>query len=606
VALGGPADRATGPASAPRTLSAVPAEPSRRPRRHTGRWVVLLVVVVGLAWAGAAAFLLVQARRHADAGLEKLQAARERLTPTELIRGKGLGQLEAAQRDFGRAHSEAGSPLVAPFKVLPFVGRQVRSVDALTGSAAHVVTVGAHAMRESRREVDQKPLPGPARVALVDHVGAIADRSRRNLRSVDLGPDHALLGPLAHARERFASELSRLRTALDDVGSAATGVGQMVRGPSHYLVFAANNGEMRAGSGMLLSVGVLTFENGRFSLGEMVATGDITLPAGAVPIGGDLAARWGWADPNQEWRNLMMSPRFDANAALATRMWKALTGTELDGVIAIDPIALRSLLAAEGPVTVDGQQIDEHNVVGELLFNQYVGVTNDNPVDQARRERLSRIARATVGGLDQQGWDAGTLVDQLRIAGEGRHVLAWSSRPAQQRAWKAAGISGQLGADSVLVAVLSRSGNKLDQFVTLDDRIEMTPGPVDDDVTLHLVVTNGAPPGIPLFVGGAFPGVGLQEGEYKGILSVDLPGTARDSHIDEGAPLVAVGPDGPARVVATEIRLARGQRREVLVHFKLPRGARALRIEPSARVPAIQWQYGADKWTDDSARTVRW
>jgi len=563
-------------------------------------------VIVGLAWVGMVAVLLVQARHHANAGLEKLRAARESLTPTELIRGKGLGRLEAAQREFDRAHSEAGSPLITPFEVLPFVGRQVRSIDALTGSAAHVMSVGTHVMRDSRRELDQKPPAGQARVTLVQHVGVIADRSRRDLRSVDLGPGRALVGPLAHARDRFASELTRLRGALDDVSSATAGVGEMLRGPSHYLVLAANNGEMRAGSGMLLSVGVLTLENGHLSLGDMVPTGEITLPAGAVPLSGDLAARWGWVDPNQEWRNLMMSPRFDANAELATRMWKARSGTDVDGAIAIDPIALRSLLAAEGPVTVDGQQIDEHNVVGELLYNQYVGITNEDPVEAARRERLSKIARATVDGLEQRGWDAGTLVDQLRIAGEGRHVLAWSSRPEQQRAWKAAGISGELRSDSALVAVLSRSGNKLDQFVTLDGRVEITAGAADRDVTLRLDVANVAPPDIPLLVGGAFPGTGLQEGEYKGIVSVDVPGPARNVHIDQGAPLVAVGPDGSARVVATDIRLARGQRREVLVHFKLPLVVRELRIEPSARVPSVQWQFRADRWTDDSARTVRW
>ena len=40
-----------------------------------------------------------------------------------------------------------------------------------------------------------------------------------------------------------------------DVDDASTGIAQMAQGPSKYLVLAANNAEMRAGSGMLLSAG---------------------------------------------------------------------------------------------------------------------------------------------------------------------------------------------------------------------------------------------------------------------------------------------------------------------------------------------------------------
>ena len=138
---------------------------------------------------------------------------------------------------------------------------------------------------------------------------------------------------------------------------------KLLRGPSKYLVLAANNAEMRAGSGTLLSAGILTVQDGKFSLGDMRSTGDLTLPSGAVPVPGALAALWGFVDPTQDLRNLGTSPRFDVTGPLGAQMWKSLTGEQVDGVLALDPVTLQALIAAEGPVTVDGVQLNADNVV---------------------------------------------------------------------------------------------------------------------------------------------------------------------------------------------------------------------------------------------------
>src|SRR5439155_12845771 len=135
-------------------------------------------------------------------------------------------------------------------------------------------------------------------------------------------------------------------------------VAGLLGGPHRYLVFAANNSEMRAGSGMFLSVGVMTTSNGTIELSDMEPTGDLPVPPGKVPISGDLAARWGWIKPTEDFRNLMVSPRFDLMAPLAAQMWQAVGRPPVDGVLALDPIMLRAMLAATGPVDVNGLHID--------------------------------------------------------------------------------------------------------------------------------------------------------------------------------------------------------------------------------------------------------
>lgn len=576
------------------------------PRRRRLWPYLLLFALLLLAWFAASTVSLLRARHDANLGMDQVRLARSTLTPTDVVRGRGAGFLAAARADFARAHHRVGAPWVAPLKFLPVVGRQVRSIDALTGSAEHVVAVGSDAMLRSRQELDAQVATGGSRLNQIRAIGLIADDSAHQLQHVDLGPRNALIGPLRDARDKFSGDLEKLRRAFGDVGSASAGLDQLLNGPSHYLLVAANNGEMRNGSGMWLSVGMLDFLGGRFNLHDMRSTGDLALDPPGVPLTGDLAARWGWSVPNQEWRNLMLSPQLPENAELAARMWQAAGNTPVDGILVIDPVGLQALLTASGPVNVEGRRIDAENVVQYVLHDQYLGVPIAGDKQGQRREQLSTIARSALAAIDQHGWNATDLVDRLRQVAQGRHVLAWSDKPAQQRAWAAAGIDGQLTGNSLMVSVLNRGGNKVDQHLHTDVVFSTTASQSGTDVRLQVTLSNTAPVNDPPYVLGPFPGTGLGPGDYYGILAVTLPGSAGNARIDNGAPLVAAGPDGPTRVVATYVSVPRGTQKTTTLQFALPRSARSVVVESSARVPGERWQAGTLQWVDTGAQVVTW
>src|SRR5262245_45141001 len=152
--------------------------PPARPRRSRRRWIVLIIVIFVVTWSVVAAFQLLQARSHAQRGLDELETAQQDLGPAELIRGKGLDRMKAAQSEFDQAASAGDSIFLKPFEIVPFVGRQVRSVDALTGSAAEVVRVGIDAMESSTARLQEPTAAGPDRVRLVRELGAIAAKAR--------------------------------------------------------------------------------------------------------------------------------------------------------------------------------------------------------------------------------------------------------------------------------------------------------------------------------------------------------------------------------------------------------------------------------------------
>ena len=373
-------------------------------------------------------------------------------------------------------------------------------------------------------------------------------------------------------------------------------------------MLAANNGEMRAGSGMFLAAGVATFANGSFTMGPMVPTPTIDVPAGAVPLPPDFAKLWGWVAPSQSWRNLATTPRFDVTAPLAAQMWQAVTGQSVDGVLAVDPQALQALLAAQGPIQASGQQLSGDNIVEYLLLDQYDGVPANVGDQQDRLDQLSSVARATVDALADRPWQAAPLISHLADVGKGRHVLAWAEDPVEEKAWKAAGISGELKTKSLAVSIMNFGGNKLDQFLHVDATLsirQLSSGAnaAHLDIRMH----NVAPTGLPGYVAGPNPATTLAEGEYQGILAVNVPGYASLPVLHGVAPLLVAGVDGPTKVVAGGyFQVPRGQTLDASLDFTLPANVHSVEIEPSARIPAINWHFRGQDVDDTRSRQFSW
>lgn len=575
-------------------------EPGGRRRGRARRWILAAVAL----WLAAAGVLLALAGLEARAGLRAAERAREAAS-VDVTSSPALDELRRADDRFGRAAARAGSPVVAPLKVLPVLGRQIRSLDALATGAAEVAGVSARALEAGQEALATTPAGRDHAPELLRTLGGIATDADRELAGVDLGPDEALVGPLGSAHNTLAARLAELRSGLSRGAAGARAAAELLAGPRRYLILAANNAEMRAGTGMFLSAGVLETGHGGLLLSPFRRTEELALPPGAASLSGDLADRWGWLKPNEEWRNLGVSPRFDATAPLAAAMWEAGGGEPVDGVLAVDPLALRAILVAVGPVEVEGRTVGADDVVDRLLHDQYLQFADD-PAQTARREELGLIAGAVMQAVDTRDWKADELGRELAAAARGRHVLAWSRHEAEQAGWVAAGIDGSLREDSVLVAVLNRGGNKLDRFLRVGADLDLQRlGAVTRGV-LTLTLRNQTPLGEPPYVAGPHPDSGAAEGEYVGLVAVSLPAGARDARFEGHDALAVAGPDGPTRVVAVPAQVPRDEEVTLVVRFELPYTGGSLRIEPTARVPGVAWSSGDDHWEDGGRHELRW
>jgi hypothetical protein len=575
----------------------------RRRRRLIVGGTILAVVLV---WMAILATKAVSAYHHDQQGLAALQQVRSALGPDDLTSTASVDRLQGARAQFDAAGADLSSPLFGPISIVPVVGRQLRSVRALSTAAGTVSGVGSSFINQVHGVLHQPHGAGPDRVTSLHELSAVSSSAERQLAHVDTGPSQALVAPLASKHGEFIGQLDEARSRLTNSTGVSAAVATILQGPQTYLVLASNNAEMRAGSGAFLDVGTATTSDGSVHLGSFEPSGEHPLPVGAVAVSGDLERNWGWLNPSLDLRNLGLTPQFDVTAPLAARMWTGLTGQPVNGVIALDVAGLQKLLEATGPVVADGQTVSAGNVEQFLLHDQYAGLTDNAADANDRQDALGTLSRAVLDQLQGQTIDITSLAKAMTGAVAGRHLMIWSSDPAAQAAWVASGASGSLTARSVSVSLINLGGNKLDQFVPVQVAVSTAPSGPDTAVRMTALVVNHTPPGQSQFIAGPFPGVPVGYGGYRGLVAVNLPATASRITMTGVGPLAVRGAEGPTALVAAPITVPEGSAATVGIRFVMPGSHGSVTILPSARIPPEEWTFHGTTVSDTGATTIRW
>lgn len=562
-----------------------------------------------IAWSTWVIWTILSVRSEASAARVQVQAERD-VDARSFLDGDTNAELATYAEQFAGLEERLDHPLLAPVRWVPVAGRQLDAARHQMGAAATGLRAAAAIGEQLRPLVRRGMSAGPERVETLRSVERTVRDGARELRGLDLGPGDHLIGALSDSRGEFAEAQSEAVATLDRTAAMSAGLARFFEGPSDYLLFAANNAQMQNGQGMFLSVGVLHVEDGRMDLGPVESINSLPEVQSPVPLEADLAARWGWLDPNTDLRHLGLSARFPVTGRTATELWAALGKPEVDGALVVDPLMMEAIMQTTGPVRVAEKTWTPDEVVRYTLHDQYqvyLGGAKDSSYTSDRRDELDGIARAVIDSFEQLTEVKPEFLDDIRRSAGGRHLLVWSADPVVQRGFEAAGVDGQISPDSLLLSLVNRSGNKLDWFMRTSTELTIEEGDGGFDAVLAVTVTNQAKPEArePQYVIGPYPGSGLDPGEYLGLVTLNLPEGATNSRFDGVDPLAVSGADGRNRTIAAWVRLAPGTSTTLVARFRLPATATVLRIEPSARVHPTRWSVaGGPSWKDDDRRTL--
>ncbi len=572
------------------------------------------LLLIGL-WVAWVAWTLISIRADARAADRRLSATRAGMDVEAMLDGEGIDALARSVADLEDIAGRLDSPGLFPLRFMPIAGRQLSAASHQADAAVTGLQTAVDVSDQLRRFVDSGMQSGPDRVAALREVEDIAARGRDTVADLELGPNDALIQPLFDSRDRIQEVRDEALDLLDRAAAASRGLATFFEGPTDYLLLAANNAQMQNGQGMFLSAGMLHVEDGRMDLASMEPLARFPSATAPVPLDPELEARWGWLDPNHDFRHLGLSHRFPVTAELASELWARAGRPAVDGVMVVDPFVLKAIMEASGPVqSLDGEVLPEE-VLQFALHDQYLGYLDDQGGDgsyhEARRDQLEEIAVEALSDFEDVTSIEAEFVESLADAARGRHLFAWSRDPAIQAAWEAAGIDGQIRPDSLLLSFVNRSGVKLDWYLRSTAQLTVEPTADGFDAELRIRLANEAPAtGEPAYVVGPYPDSGLQQGEYLGLVALNLPEAAMDGRFEGIEDLAVAGADGHNRTIAAWVQVPRGSSTELVARFRLPAGTTGLRIEPSARANATVWDAGQVswrglvRWRDSEARTV--
>jgi hypothetical protein len=215
----------------------------------------------------------------------------------------------------------------------------------------------------------------------------------------------------------------------------------------------------------------------------------------------------------------------------------------VDGVIAVDPIALGYLLGVTGPVRLsDGEVITSANAASWAMSDSYRLYANDN----LRRKQLAvELSQRVLHQLSVKQTDLPALLKAMaRAAGEHR-VLLWSAHPSEMALISGTPLAGELSAAPGPFAELvlrNGAGDKLDYYLdrSLDYRV-LSCSARARVVQISFTLTNTAPTsGLPKIVTDRLDGRVVPVGQDRVYADLFMAhGAALESWNLDGKPIKA-------------------------------------------------------------------
>lgn len=296
-------------------------------------------------------------------GQARIETRRLDSTPDDLNFART--QFAAAGQRFASARSRIeDDPLLSIARHLPIASGQIDSAIALARIGESGAAIGsdgvdaAQAFNEVRAQPDGT-LPEKT-VRVFDNVDPHVASIKTRLADVDqmragIG-DRSLIGPMRSAIRELDSRQRRLQDFLDTYTRARDFSPDFLgfSAPKTYLILAQNQAELMPAGGLVSVVGTVQLDHGhindmqfqdavQFGYDWMDRTHDYVEPP--APLKQYLLKDTSWNLAVSNW-----SPDFPTSARSARRFWELGGGQHVDGVIAIDVIALERLLAVTGPV----------------------------------------------------------------------------------------------------------------------------------------------------------------------------------------------------------------------------------------------------------------
>ena len=285
--------------------------------------------------------------------------------------------------------------------------------------------------------------------------------------------------------------------------TAAVSAGPLLAGadkPKRYLISFQNSAEARGTGGILGAYALIELDKGNLNVlqtGSNASLAGMSLREIPVVMPAEFLKLYGKNPAILQNSNL--SPHFPYGAQVWLGLWKARYGQQLDGVIAVDPIALSYVLRATGEITLkSGEKITSENVVEDTLKNAYERYEKDN---DARKQYLVDIMNATAAKLTKGEYSKVKMAKALRDGIKANRILIYSTNKDAQEKLAAVKLGGELKLEAnneYRTVIQNIDASKLDYYLDRSVAIESKSCEKDRQTQVRIRVTNTLKTGVGL------------------------------------------------------------------------------------------------------------
>jgi hypothetical protein len=333
-------------------------------------------------------------------------ATKKSLIPDAKTLAAALGELRAAQHDFGQLRSRLNNPdwILSLAGAFPGATAQLVTVRVLADVGYEACGMGIefmNALTPVLNRLQQGLLASDQGILTktdLDNLQTAITHAQQNLGDIQnrlAGVDVNDLPISATQKQTFTSALEQLPKVQSQLKQAPQyltmigwllGVGQT----RHFLVQTLDRDELRPSGGFTGDYGILTLNNGKLDPFELYNINDLDYNGSGWQFGKRPPAQYSWW-PFADWglRDSNLTADYPTTARIAMELFHNEGGEgdvhDVDGVIQITPVVISHVLRVTGPIYVPGynETITADNLEARIHYYQ------QDPAGIAKQKELN-------------------------------------------------------------------------------------------------------------------------------------------------------------------------------------------------------------------------
>lgn len=435
-----------------RRMSAEHIRRIKRKRRNRRILIAVLVILLALAAiAGVFAYSVLKAKSEMQQAVSSAKGLQSVIAETD------QSELESHVSEFSghidKAYRQTSSPLWAVASYVPYVGKDIAAVRTVVASLEDIssqalpqlVKVSQNVdLRNIRVENGSVSIPGlEASQQPLGIADKVIDNATREIKAVR-EPNIRQVADALDSAKTYCTKIDNTVHGMSTLARLLPGMlgtdSHANDAPRNYLILAQTNAEARPSGGLTGSLGVVSVQGGHLSMQPFVS--DAEFPKADEPVV-ELTAeeRLLFTDKlGTDIRDVNFTPDFPRTGEIVRAMWAKQYGTQVDGVIAIDPLFLQNMLAVTGGMTMpDGSVLDGTNTARTLLNTVYAKMAPEET-----DKYFSMAAQAAFDHITQNTGNPKAYVEALSKSVDQGHLLLWSAHEDEQNLIAESKISGRL------------------------------------------------------------------------------------------------------------------------------------------------------------------